>query len=87
MRAQCALIRGEILTFPDTLTTQGLGLEKPCWLLNYNEDDHNLTRLPNKIDLSIRMRQFFDHYLMNQAAPIWMIEGIPAERKGKISGY
>jgi dipeptidyl aminopeptidase/acylaminoacyl peptidase len=62
-------------------------LEKPCWMLNYNADDHNLTRLPNKIDLSIRMRQFFDHYLMNQPAPIWMIEGIPAVSKGKVSGY
>ena len=62
-------------------------LEKPCWMFNYNADDHNLTRLPNKIDLSIRMRQFFDHYLMNQPAPIWMIEGIPAVSKGKVSGY
>jgi dipeptidyl aminopeptidase/acylaminoacyl peptidase len=62
-------------------------LNKPCWLLNYNDDDHNLTKLPNKIDLSIRMRQFFGHYLMNDLAPTWMLEGVKATEKGKITGY
>lgn len=62
-------------------------LNKPCWMLNYNDDDHNLTKLPNKYDLSIRMRQFFDHYLMNTPAPSWMSTGIPATQKGKITGY
>ena len=62
-------------------------LGKPCWMLNYNNDDHNLTKLANKYDLSIRMRQFFDHYLMNQAAPSWMTNGIPAVDKGKVTGY
>ena len=62
-------------------------LNKPCWLLNYNDDDHNLTKLPNKIDLSIRMRQFFGHYLMNDPAPTWMLEGVKATDKGKITGY
>ncbi len=62
-------------------------LGKPCWMLNYNNDDHNLTKLANKYDLSIRMRQFFDHYLMNQAAPSWMINGIPAVDKGTVKGY
>jgi hypothetical protein len=37
--------------------------------------------------LSIRMRQFFDHYLMGQPAPKWMTEGIPALEKGKDLGY
>ena len=62
-------------------------LAKPCWMLNYNGDDHNLTKLANKYDLSIRMRQFFDHYLMNEAAPSWMTNGIPAVDKGKVTGY
>lgn len=62
-------------------------LQKPCWLLNYNEDDHNLTKLPNKIDLSIRMKQFFDHYLMAAPMPLWMSEGIKAEEKGKKYKY
>ena len=62
-------------------------LGKPCWLLNYNEDDHNLTKFPYKIDLSIRMRQFFDHYLQGKPMPIWMKEGIPAIDKGEKFGY
>jgi dipeptidyl aminopeptidase/acylaminoacyl peptidase len=62
-------------------------LNKPCWMLNYNEDDHNLTKLANKYDLSIRMRQFFDHYLMNAPAPTWMTTGIPAIQKGKTLSY
>jgi dipeptidyl aminopeptidase/acylaminoacyl peptidase len=62
-------------------------LGKPCWMLNYNGDDHNLTKLANKIDLSIRMRQFFDYYLLNKPAPIWLIEGLPAIEKGKTLKY
>ena len=62
-------------------------LGKPCWMLNYNDDDHNLTKLPNKIDLSIRMRQFFDHYLKDEPMPMWMKEGIDAREKGKLNKY
>jgi dipeptidyl aminopeptidase/acylaminoacyl peptidase len=62
-------------------------LNKPCWLLNYNNDDHNLTKMPNKMDLSIRMRQFFDHFLLNKPAPSWITDGLPATKKGIITGY
>jgi dipeptidyl aminopeptidase/acylaminoacyl peptidase len=62
-------------------------LNKPCWLLNYNNDDHNLTKMPNKMDLSIRMRQFFDHFLLNKPAPSWITDGLPATQKGIITGY
>lgn len=62
-------------------------LGKPCWMFNYNGDNHNLTKLSNKIDLSIRMRQFFDYYLQGQPAPKWLKDGIPAIDKGKVTGY
>ncbi len=62
-------------------------LGKPCWMLNYNNDDHNLTKLANKSDLSIRMRQFFDHYLLNAPAPTWMTQGRPATLKDKTLLY
>ena len=62
-------------------------LGKPVWMLNYNDEAHNLTRRPNMMDLSIRMYQFFDHYLKGKPAPRWMKEGIPAVKKGKIDGY
>jgi len=57
-------------------------LGKPCWMLNYNGDEHNLMNEANRIDLSIRMRQFFDYYLQGNPAPKWLIEGIPAVDKG-----
>jgi hypothetical protein len=56
-------------------------------MLNYNGDDHNLMKNANRIDLSIRMKQFFDHYLMNGPEPKWMSDGIPAVDKGKDLGY
>ena len=62
-------------------------LGKPVWLLNYNGDDHNLMKNANRMDLSIRMRQFFDFYLMGKEEPIWMSKGIPAVEKGKVTGY
>ncbi len=62
-------------------------LDKPVWMLNYNDEAHNLTRRPNMVDLSIRMNQFFDHYLKDKAMPLWMKQGIPAVRKGIENGY
>jgi hypothetical protein len=62
-----------------------LGL--PCWMLNYNGDDHNLLKNANRIDLSIRMRQFFDYYLQGKPAPLWLTDGIPAKVKGKELRY
>lgn len=62
-------------------------LNKPAWLLNYNDAGHNLTeKRSNQMDFTIRMKQFFDHYLKGTAAPVWMIDGIPASKKGKTLG-
>ena len=62
-------------------------LQKPVWLLNYNGDDHNLMKNANRMDLSIRMRQFFDYYLLEKPAPLWLLQGIPALEKGKKMYY
>lgn len=62
-------------------------LQKPCWMLSYNDEAHNLKKRPNRMDLSIRMMQFFDYYLKGKPAPDWMVEGIPAIKKGKVDGY
>ncbi len=61
-------------------------LQKPVWMLNYNGEGHGLTKYPNKKDFAIRMQQFFDHYLMDAPAPIWMTDGVPATQKGKTLG-
>ncbi len=62
-------------------------LQKPVWMLNYNGDDHNLMKTANRYDLSIRMMQFFNHYLKNTAMPVWMKEGVPAVLKDKEMRY
>lgn len=62
-------------------------LGKPVWMLNYNGDEHNLMRTANRIDLSIRMKQFFDHFLMEKPIPEWLEKGLPAVKKGKITAY
>lgn len=62
-------------------------LDKPAWLLTYNDEAHNLGRWPNRIDYDIRMNQFFDHYLKGEPAPVWLKEGIPAVKKGLMDGY
>ncbi|MFP4018078.1 MAG: alpha/beta hydrolase family protein [Bacteroidales bacterium] len=63
-------------------------LNKPVWMLNYNDAPHNeRADSPNRKDFSIRMKQFFDHYLKDKPAPVWMEEGIPATEKGKTRGY
>jgi len=62
-------------------------LNKPAWLLNYNGDEHNLSRRSNMLDLDQRMMQFFDHYLKDAPMPEWMLNGIPAIQKGKNPGF
>lgn len=62
-------------------------LEKPAWMLSYNDEAHNLRRRANRKDLSVRKMQFFDHYLQGQAMPYWMKEGISQMEKGKKDGY
>lgn len=61
-------------------------LQKPVWLVVYNNEDHNLTRRPNQKDWAVRMQQFFDHYLKDAPAPKWMTEGVPAVEKGRTLG-
>ncbi len=62
-------------------------LQKPAWLLNYNEADHWPLKVRDKTDFQIRMAQFFDYYLKEQPMPKWMKEGIPAVDKGIDLGY
>ncbi len=64
-------------------------LDKPCWLLSYNNESHNLRKSSwaNRMDLSKRMFQFFNHYLKDQPMPEWMDKGVPAKEKGENLGY
>jgi dipeptidyl aminopeptidase/acylaminoacyl peptidase len=57
-------------------------LDKKAWLLQYNDEDHNLLERRNRKDLSVRLGQFFDHYLKGKPMPKWMKDGVPATEKG-----
>ncbi len=57
--------------------------EKSVILLAYPGEVHGLRKLPNRKDLTVRMQQFFDHYLMGKPAPDWMIHGVPYIEKKK----
>jgi dipeptidyl aminopeptidase/acylaminoacyl peptidase len=61
-------------------------LGKPVWLLNYNGEDHGLRSAQNRKDWTIRMQQFFDHYLKGAPPPVWLEEGVPATMKGRTLG-
>lgn len=61
-------------------------LGKRAWLLQYDKEVHNLFNPTNKKDYTIRMTQFFDHYLKGAPAPEWMLRGIPAKMKGVDDG-
>ncbi len=58
-------------------------LGKKVWMLQYNGEDHNLVERKNRKDLSVRLSQFFDHYLKGAKAASWMREGLPATEKGR----
>lgn len=62
-------------------------LGKTAWLLQYNDEDHNLVERRNTKDLSIRLEQFFNHYLKGAPMPEWMKYGLPAVKKGYDLGY
>jgi len=61
-------------------------LQKPCWMVVYNGEDHNIVERKNRKDLSVRLSQFFDHFLKGAPMPEWMADGIPAVDKGRTMG-
>jgi len=58
-------------------------LGKKVIFLSYPGEPHHLAKKPNQIDFQIRMKQFFDHYLMGKPAPDWMKYGVPQTEKGR----
>lgn len=57
-------------------------LGKVGWMLQYNDEEHNISKYVNAVDYTIRLSQFFDHYLKGQPMPVWMKDGVPATKKG-----
>jgi thioredoxin-related protein/dienelactone hydrolase len=61
-------------------------LGKKAWMLEYEDEGHGIFGQAAKIDFTLRMKQFFDHYLKDAPAPVWMTQGISASNKGKKLG-
>ncbi|MBK0379313.1 alpha/beta hydrolase family protein [Mucilaginibacter segetis] len=58
---------------------------KKAWLLQYDDGDHGVWGASGE-DFSIRMQQFFDHYLKDKPAPRWMLYGVDPNDPGVNSG-
>jgi len=56
-------------------------LRKEAYFLEYRGEPHHLTKYPNKVDYSIKMMEFFDHFLKGAPAPDWMTKGVPYRGK------
>jgi dipeptidyl aminopeptidase/acylaminoacyl peptidase len=52
-------------------------LGKEVYLFDYNGEPHHINRRPNQKDYTVRMQQFFDHFLKGAPEPEWMQKGIP----------
>jgi len=66
------------------LALQHLG--KKVWLLQYERGQHSVYG-QDAWDYTVRLTQFFDHYLRGSFPPKWMTVGIPASEKGTETGY
>jgi dienelactone hydrolase len=59
---------------------------KRVWMLQYDGYGHSVEGKAAE-DYSLRMTQFFNHYLKGTPAPEWMVKGIPATKKGIENGF
>lgn len=62
-------------------------LNKPVWMLNYNESGHGTGPKRDAVDLTMRVTQYFDHYLKGVPPPLWMSSGVLAKLKQIESRY
>ncbi|MGK2864461.1 MAG: alpha/beta hydrolase family protein, partial [Chitinophagaceae bacterium] len=58
-------------------------LGKKVWMLNYNGEAHNLVQRKNRKDIQVRQQQYFDWLLKGEKPATWIIDGVPAVKKGK----
>jgi len=52
-------------------------LGKTVIMLEYKGENHGLAKPQNMKDYTVRMKEWFDHYLMDKPAPKWMEDGVP----------
>jgi hypothetical protein len=54
-------------------------LNKDCIFLQYRGEPHHLKKYANKLDYSIKMKEYFDHHLKKVPAAEWITEGVKYE--------
>lgn len=52
-------------------------LKKPVVFLSYLEEGHGLRKESNRLDIQIRLKDYFDHYLKGAEIKKWMTEELP----------
>lgn len=56
-------------------------LDKDVVFLQYRDEPHHLKKYPNKLDYTLKMKAYFDHYLKGEPAEAWITEGVPYKGK------
>ncbi len=52
-------------------------LEKDCIFLQYRGEGHHLKQYANKLDYTLKFKEYLDHYLKGEPAADWIREGVP----------
>ena len=56
-------------------------LEKDCVFLQYRGEPHHLKKYANKLDYSIKFKEYLDHYCKGLPAASWIKHGVPYRGK------
>lgn len=56
-------------------------LEKDCIFLQYRGEGHHLKKYANKLDYTLKFKEYLDHHLKGEPAADWIKEGIPYSGK------
>jgi dipeptidyl aminopeptidase/acylaminoacyl peptidase len=56
-------------------------LGKDCIFLQYRGEKHHPVKYPNKLDYSLKMKEYLDHYCKGLPAPEWITTGVPYKGK------
>ncbi len=56
-------------------------LGKDCIFLQYQGEGHHLKKYANKLDYTLKFKEYLDHYLKGEPAADWIKEGVPYRGK------
>lgn len=56
-------------------------LGKDAIFLQYRKEPHHPRKYANRYDYAVKMKEYFDHYLLGTPAPEWIRSGVPYQGK------